>query len=273
MLNQCGYPSAMVFMHDGNAKDQNYKWAISNSNDLYGENHMRIELDPTNAIKSTTDFLENGIIIYPDMVHSNPIHAKRVVRYILGPCEREYPGDYILNFSASFRSTHDHVLYNVFPHRDIHSKGSIPWHLRSMDATYFGKGPTYTSCHKIPDSIIIERDWPSDKNQLGILLRHCRFLFTWDTNSATNLDAIICGAVPVFMNKHYDAQHILEKSELGSIPRAYMEDPCDKSTITYDFADIKEKSTALMNRYNYYIDSWAKRTEAFAKHCCDHFNI
>ena len=68
---------------------------------------------------------------------------------------------------------------------------------------------------------MLTRDWPTDKNQLDHMLRACRYFFTWDSVSQTNVDAVACGATPIMMHERQLAR---PESGRGVLPKIRLED-------------------------------------------------
>jgi hypothetical protein len=107
----------------------------------------------------------------------------------------------------------------MFLDREIHADGAQHWTKRNLNLTYVGKGINFENCFRIPGSILVERDWPRDKEQLGLLLRQCKFFFTWDCVSATNHDAVLCGAVPILMHDKQIPREDIDRMEFGIFPK------------------------------------------------------
>ena len=57
-----------------------------------------------------------------------------------------------------------------------------------------------------------------------MVLRQTRFFFTWDAWTATNVEAILCGAVPIILDYGPWKQEEIDGSELGWLPRGDMTD-------------------------------------------------
>lgn len=53
-----------------------------------------------------------------------------------------------------------------------------------------------------------------NKTELAVLLKNTRYFYTWDYCTQTVVDAMLCGAIPVYMSvapyKHFDELHPME---------------------------------------------------------------
>ena len=163
-LNELGYESAIAFFHGGKAPD--FQWAFSNISEFYGPHLKRKLLSLSNANDELKAMLEEGVMVYPDLIVGNPLGAKRVVRYLLYK-NLDYSGskmgEFVLSFSKLYHKKADAYLFHSFRDRNLHSDGSVHWSKRTMDCTYFGKGPNFTACTRIPDTVLIGRTWPEDR--------------------------------------------------------------------------------------------------------------
>lgn len=270
-LNRVGYEAAIVFFGGGPI---NFNWAYSNHPDLYHPNHLRVELSMSNPNEAIKDFLKNGVVIYPEIVQGNPLGASRVVKYLLYTDEnyaRNSPNEYVLSFSKAFNSNPDSFLFQSLSDLNFHSNNAPHWSKRTMDITYFGKGPKFTDCFKINDTLMLSRTWPEDKNQLGILLRQCRYFFTWDCISQTNIDALLCGAVPVFLHSHQGSIAELNEGELGAYPNIQLPDKLNKDSVTGLEEEIDYQMNEMKSKNLWFQNTWKERVLQFAIHVNNHF--
>jgi predicted O-linked N-acetylglucosamine transferase (SPINDLY family) len=264
MLNRQGHEAAMVLFGGGAPC---FNWSCTNDSQFFHPDYQRVHLSMTDPDKSVRDFLENGVIIYPDLITDNPLGASRVVRYIL--CHNESyaaasASEYVLSFSKMFHSNSDGYLFQALSDDNFHSIGAPHWSKRSMDLTYFGKGPNFIDCFRIPETLIVTRTWPEDKEQLAILLRQCRYFFTWDSVTQTNIDAIACGAVPIFLHDRQTTQEELSRGELGAYPNISLPDLHDKKSVVGDEAEIDQQIIEMNDKYLWQINSWPERVNEFA---------
>lgn len=159
-------------------------------------------------------FNPESIVIYPEIVTNNPLNANRVVRYLLnregylqGRMIDWGPSDYPLSFSKVYRDDCDSLFYpitdlNIFSPDSSEKKGH---------AFYIGKGNLYGECPKLP-YLEITRSFPPSKAELASLLKEVDIFYSYDAHSATNLDAALCGCIPILLQKPMEGS---ERSELG----------------------------------------------------------
>ncbi len=152
---------------------------------------------------------QQAITIYPDSITDNPLGARHVVRYVLGkeviPDAGKAP-DFRLYYSKAFPTVKrgdQRVLYllpfELALFNDLHTSPTLE---RSQDLLWIGKGGRYVGPER-PDCKQITYSWPETREALADELRRTRFLYSYDTLSATNLEAILCGAVVVLKTMHY----------------------------------------------------------------------
>ncbi len=196
-LNALGYPTAIVL---SDVKDVTY----SNNPTYFGPS---LDYYALNGEAELQKFIHEGVVIYPEIVKGNPLSAKKVVRYILNTegfvaqnQMHESPDDFILSYSPVYRK-YPHAFLTKIPYNPLfNAENTLPTHERTLDVTYVGKGDTYGACFTVPNSLEITRIYPKAKQELALVLRNTRYFFTWDYRSAVITEAILCGAIPVFMS-------------------------------------------------------------------------
>jgi predicted O-linked N-acetylglucosamine transferase (SPINDLY family) len=196
-LNNLGYPTAICFTGSNGMICSNEKAHYGKQLKWYALKD-KIELD---------QFVAEGIVIYPEIVTGNPLNAKNVVRYILnsegfvGKNKIDAsPNDYILAYTSVYYDNPHSILTKIPFNPLFNSEHTLPALERRLDVTYIGKGSIYTNCFVVPNSLEVTRQYPISKPELALLLRNTRYFYTWDYRTATFTDAILCGAIPIFMS-------------------------------------------------------------------------
>lgn len=196
-LNALGYPTAIVL---SDIKDVTY----SNNPKYFGPN---LDYYAINSEAEFQQFIDEGIVIYPEIVKGNPLKAKKVVRYVLNTegfvaknSMNESSNDFIISYSKVYRKD-PHAILTKLPYNPLfNAENTLPASERALDLTYVGKGDTYGKCFTVPGTLEITRIYPKTKQELALLFRNTRYFFTWDYRSAVFTEAILCGAIPVFMS-------------------------------------------------------------------------
>lgn len=177
---------------------------------------------------------EEAIVICADGFRGHPFGAKRVVRYVLGKeviKPDDNPNDFKVYYSKAFpadKGGRHRVLFQLNSDlADFNDNGAVD---RTQDMLWLGKGAKF--CTEPPAGAVpITYSWPPTRQELAAQLRKTRYLYSYDTLSATNVEAILCGAVVIL--KHYSyhdwtwTRADLEATEHGSGGYAYSDSPFD----------------------------------------------
>lgn len=196
-LNERGYQTALCLMgSDG--------FVISNQPQHHGPGLKWYHISGQDELQQ---FINEGVVIYPEIVSGNPLNAPRVVRYMLNSegavaknKTQASSKDFILAFQESYHSNPDAILAKPCHFEVFNSKDSLPAIERRMDITYIGKGSHHGVGTVLPGTVEVTRVWPKTRDELAVLFKNTRYFYTWDYRSQTITDAILCGAIPVFMS-------------------------------------------------------------------------
>ena len=211
------------------------------------------------------EIYKKAIVVYPEIVKGNPMDAPKVARY-LGNKEGLLngmgmdigSGDFLVAHSKVIRPDADYVLFNAEINPVFNDDGSEHALNRNMDVTYIGKGAMYGGCTVQPRSLLVERVYPRGQEQLAYVLKRTRFFYTWDSWSAINVEAIMCGAVPVFMRYEPWTENEIDGSELGILPR----------NVIQGFDDGRDR---LIGRIKELDETWDSRVGEFCRRIDLHF--
>ncbi|WP_434632940.1 hypothetical protein [Chromobacterium sp. CV08] len=155
------------------------------------------------------------IVVYPEVVHGNPLNGEAVVRYILnhpgllgGP--KDYPASDMLVFWQ-----HDYVDFSKYPDPSYIFIPSIDTAIFNNDDNpddgkrhrkliYPGR---YTRAQQdfpelFDDATVITYDWPESHEALAALLREGKVLYTF-ANSAIISEALLCGCPVVIKETQF----------------------------------------------------------------------
>jgi hypothetical protein len=262
-LNRGGYEAGIVFLHGGNATEQNFQYAFSNDPTLYRHNGNYHYFKDESEIR---EVISTGTVIYPDLITKNPLGARNTVRYILNFNSHEFPGDFIISYSKIYSRFTDFILSKPFHDPSFTDIGTAAWSKRTLDLTYIGKGANFTQCHRIKNTILVERDYPRDKEQLALLLKQCRFFFTWDCVSATNFDAMMCGAIPILLHDKQIPRQDINLMEIGAFPRINFSSIEElPKGLEYRKEEVDADVMAFKKSYYNLINDWDALVIDFAK--------
>lgn len=233
------------------------------------------------GVKFLTDFspeyLANSYAIYPEVMrNSNVLKSRNVIRYFLNK-DGELSGhkvesgsnDFILSFSESMHPNPHHICFYVGDDYEMFdSRNALATGERRIDVTYIGKGKHYGLSGVMPNTVEITRKWPKTKEQLAILLRNCRFFYTGDACSKINVEALGCGAVPVYLHNGTWTEEEIDSGEFGVIPRLR-----PNTTIGSDFfTNFETRRSEFMNRLQTLIDGWDPSVQQMIEKVDRHFS-
>jgi hypothetical protein len=171
---------------------------------------------------------ERAIVVCSDGFHGHPFGAQRVVRYVLGkevPQPDDNPADFRVYYSRAFpaqKGGRHPVLFQLNSDlADFNDNGVVE---RTQDMLWLGKGAKH--CTERPPGVIdITYTWPPTRPELAAQLRKTRYLYSYDALSATNVEAVLCGATVVLKHFSYHdwswTKQDLEATEHGSGGYAY----------------------------------------------------
>jgi hypothetical protein len=204
-------------------------------------------------------FNPDSIVIYPEIITNNPLNANRVVRYLLnregylqGRMIDWNPSDYPIAFSRIYRDDCDTLFYPNTALDIFFPDGSE----KRQNAFYIGKGNLYGECPKLP-FFEITRNFPTTKDELASVLRSVDIFYSYDAHSATNLDAALCGCVPLLLQKPMAGS---EKSELGKF---WAESESEIEGARYAIRDLYHRTKGLQDSFQ---DRLRIQVEKIEKH-------
>jgi hypothetical protein len=202
-------------------------------------------------------FEPENIVIYPEIITNNPLNAKKVVRYLLnteGLLRNKMidwgATDFPISYSKVYKDDCDVLFYPICNLELFKSDGRE----RTEDCFYIGKGIHFAECEKLP-CFEVTREYPDTKEGLAEVFKSKRFLFSYDNNSSTLLDAALCGCIPVCLFPQHNV------AELGKFwANDYNE-----------VADAKEYLPKLRDVVKEYQNSFQTRLDTLAKNILQHF--
>ncbi|MGH7995344.1 MAG: hypothetical protein ACREFX_03230 [Opitutaceae bacterium] len=265
-LNEVGHDARLMFMAVDAAGNQRFGYLGPEAT------HPAYRTPPLKPADGFAD--ETCIVVYPEIVSSNPLGGTRVVRYFLN-AEAKVTGrkialsarDFLLAFHRIYRPEAQFILNDVEFNPAFNARGTRPIGERTLDLTYVGKGDKYGAVKTIAGSVLITREWPANQTQLAALLRQTRFLYTWDAVSAINPEAVLCGAMPVFLRYDPITREEVDATDLGPLPRL----DAGMKNFRFDPAEFERGRAALAARIEEIRRNWSGRVAEFAEAAVAHF--
>lgn len=178
-------------------------------------------------------------VIIPEVISADCLpDSINIARYYLNRLGAIVPdvvvrnSEYKIAFEPLFVDEPNFILNYYLGKVSLDSAHSGQDSNRFINATYFGKLEyKYPTSPPLPSSILITRQWPEKTEQYLQVLKSSEYLFSFDSCSSTNVDAIICGAKLVLLD--FDC---LEKTSLKlstfPIPFLCADNYSDPSSIT-----------------------------------------
>lgn len=217
--------SAYIAFYNWHADASQQSIYISDNTSLLSPKLTTQSLPQANA---NSEFIKDCIVIYPEAFLGNPLGATRIVRYygnkpgFVTPGHRFTPqsNEFSLCHSKIFLDNPNAILFNAHIDECFYtSDADEPIRQRTLDLVYQGKGALYGKTAEIKNALLIHRHWPAGREQLSMLLKKCRFFYTYDSWSNIVIEAIAAGAIPIFLNHYPFTQEEIDSSELGPIPK------------------------------------------------------
>ena len=221
-LVRLGYESYIILL---NASKGTFHY--SDDPAIYSPKLQRSQFGGKNADAVINEILAQGIVIYPEIVTENPLNAKNVVRYYLntdgaitGKKVQQNTNEYILAYTAPFHENPHGILFKPISSALLNTQNAPPFSQRSLDLTFIGKGSKFQPCFVIENTLELTGSYPRAKDQYALLLKHTRYLYSWDNVTSINIDAIKCGAkVVLLIDEPFPRNELsIRFNELGRIP-------------------------------------------------------
>jgi hypothetical protein len=231
---------ARVLLHHG---------GVFFSSDIDGHylDAARTRLRSTETIDETC--LTNTIFVFPETIPNNSINAKKVVHYFLfydgyhiGQHVDIQRGSFIACYSASFYFRSDMILFlpvlpNLPETHDIDSFSN-----RRLDVTYIDdrKNTHKRKPYFLEGTLGITKDFPRENTELQRYLGNTRYFFSWSHSNSTSSDALIAGALPIYVNAgdEYDVNDVNSIS-IGELAGFSVDFP-------WGVVDLSNKSTTVI---------------------------
>lgn len=165
------------------------------------------------------------LVVYPEVVHGNPLEGRSVVRYVLnrfgmlgGPASY-HPSDLLLAYSEDLIPAGLDSLPLFLPTVDVNlfnNENNEHDNCRSGTLFYPGRYGDAINQHQelARTSTIITYSWPTSHEELAALLRRSSVLYCF-TYSAIALEATLCGCPVVFMPSPFNKE-IFSVKEMGT---------------------------------------------------------
>lgn len=247
-LNNNGENAYLLYMELTNNPYHPNLFVVDNATD----SNLNTKTLPQNM--ATKEIIENSIVIYPEILHGNPLNSKYVIRWYGNRPENTglkqnlstNINEYIISFSKIFIKNYNSTLFN--PSLDeVFYNNKINLSNKKIDIVYHGKSQSYGIKTEVFDNTLyLSRENPKDKIMLSNILKQCRFFYTYDSLSNINTEAIAAGAIPVFLNYFPWTEEEIDCLELGEMPRGKLVNILNNCI--YAEVDIKKY---IEKRYNY----------------------
>jgi hypothetical protein len=171
---------------------------------------------------------EDVVVLYPETTTKNFLNASKVIRYLgardgifkEGACYQK-ADEKIFTISHSQVITSDADFMLFYPHiaNEYLNIQNNSFDMRTLSTSYVGKGNIFKKdINQIQNTVEITRSWPRSKNEVAILLASSKFFYTYDHWSNITLEAVLCGAIPVFVGNDPWPDFNISRLEIGTIP-------------------------------------------------------
>jgi hypothetical protein len=224
--------------------------------------------------KDEFELNDQDIVVYPETISGNPLKAKNVVRYLLnrpmylsGQAIQYKDSDYLVSYSLRVDSNlpqlfilndDSEYFYPLdFPEKD------------SLVSLYYGKAvdikltkELLSLINSFKQQVVITREFPRSRIELGELLRKSRLLISLDPISNITYEATLCGTPALIVKDIFNFS-----SEKFNIP---LHGIFNKPT-SYD-ESIKDAKFAF-NEFKSVIQQNKESTKEFVFSALKHFEL
>jgi hypothetical protein len=235
-----------------------------------------------NDFANIYDINDNTLVIYPEIITGNPLNGNYVVRYMLnregfikaGIMMNSSHQDFILTHSYLYHQDPHFHLFNYNGSEYFNRNETEQFNKRKIDLTYIGKGSKYTTCSLLHGTQEVTREWPATKLELANLLKKTKYIYTWDTLSATVTDAILCGAFPIFMTYvPITKDEVYNMIDLKiSIPEVTYAESLGQLS-THKLEEVEEFIGLVSKKIKESESNWEQNVDTFSLKVMEHFGI
>ena len=148
------------------------------------------------------------ILIHGENKHFRYFDGLNVVRYYLASLDHLLKrgvvrdGEFKLAWERMYCDDAHLVLKKNMFRGDLNSINSLSLYNRYIDLTYIGKAHLWGGAtYRLKNTILLTRNWPESDYEYFHLLSKTKFLFSYDHITSVTEDAILLGALPIFLNQ------------------------------------------------------------------------
>ena len=270
-LNKLGLESFIVLI---DPRDESYQSFISGL-DLNATNpdYLTPTIQEFSQINTATD-----LIIYPEVIHNNPLNFKKIIRYFLNK-EGNITGrkndikntDFVICSQRIFKLDAQFELYCA-PFINLNSiptRNEILNYKKIINTTYIGKSNKYGECFRVKGSISL--DWKKDIEEYHKLLQISRYLFIWDSMSGVVMDAVNFGTIPIVMSYKPWTEEEIKNTKL-KLPFLLSSQLPDEENFPLIFNQFLDNRRNLLNNIIYERNNWTNYVVNFIKESKLFFN-
>ena len=193
-------------------------------------------------------FLDESVVIYPEIVSGNPLNSKRVVRWFLhNPGFHTNRVDYgknelyfkyhsgIKDFYSSGSVLSNHVLKIVHYAHEYYNLNDVPSG-RKGTAYCLRKGKYKPIQHDLNGSILIDG---KPNAEIAKILKRVKTFVSYDTYTSYSRLAVLCGCESIVV------------PDEGVTKEQWRPDPADRYGVAYGFSDAEaaRETTHLVKEY------------------------
>lgn len=270
-LNQIGQPCYMVI----NIGDQ----FITSNEDQYFSSASKRSLYSEDPIPECKEIINTGIVIYPEVIIGNPLNAVNVVRYMLyfdgAHMQRKMEHsdrDFILTYTKVFFEKHHDVLFYPITNSLFCEENSPKNSERHINITYTDNRKEKANVHILDNTIHINKQWPESKEQLATILKSTRYFYSWTDISSTNIDALLCGAIPILIEPDPNRVSLLNNAETGPFP-FHMAKIIDGRVFIWKDPDFDAKKEKFVQSLFSYKENWINNVTSTIQKINKHFKL
>lgn len=143
----------------------------------------------------TDEMRRRDVVVYPEVIHGNPLQFQNVVRYVLyypgknGGTKEYHPSEMIFVHDRKYLSEGQLLTLPWLDEKLFYDDGTP----KTLNCYFVHKGGKWKEVPELSEAVEINMHYPENREELAALLRKTKILYSYDDCSAILDEALMCG--------------------------------------------------------------------------------